>query len=591
MITPKRKKLNKLVDVNQALRPLLDPTTPPEHFRMILLQACMEEGDPAQLLLLEALREAARRGQIDDLVSAKLEEVETLLAELKRGPIRSATFLLADPSEGEPKRAVVRMEEGQKAFPVLPDDTLLKKLRRGESVLVDIKESAVLGLDPSPNHVGELGRLERRVDDEHIVVSMNEHQPLEVLTSATLADRLDSGEVRPGAQVLVCPRRGMAWEALGADQGPGEYQYLVLGPVPDVVAGRDIAHPPACLRECGEHVRREMTKPALGRRYRLRRLRTWLCVGKPGSGKTLTVLAAWRMVYEVMSELTGVPVDQLPNRVLRLRSAEVLSKWLGESDKKIDRLFDEVERLSDEVFVTPDGREFHLPVIVIGEEIDALARTRGAGEDVHDRIMSTLLQRLDPNWGRTGDRLVLFFFTTNLQQHVDPAMLRRAGGKVVNFGSLDRRSFAGVIRTHLGGMPLAVPASVSDPLGYTVDALTDWLFAPTGHDDGVVELTYAGTAATVVKHRHDFLIGALVDRAVQQAAATACEAEHHGRPDPGVSLNLLRTALDDQIRSAADQLSPVNAHNFLDLPEGERVARIRRLPRPILRSFELERPA
>src|SRR5262249_2328401 len=159
--------------------------------------------------------------------------------------------------------------------------------------------------------------------------------------------------------------------------------------------------------------------------------------------------------------------------------------------------------------------EFHLPVIVIGEEIDALARTRGVGEDVHDRIMSTLLQRLDPNWGRTGDRLALFFFTTNLQQYVDPAMLRRAGGKVVNFGSLDRRPFAGVIRTRLREMPLAAPAGLSDPLRYTVDALTDWLFAPTSPDDGVVELTYAGTAATAVKYRRDFLVAALVDRAVQ----------------------------------------------------------------------------
>lgn len=591
MITPKRKKPSKPCDVNQVLRPLLAPSTPPEHFRMILARACMDESDPEQMFLLEAIRDAARRGQSEDLTSAKLEELEALLTELKRGPIRSATFLHVGPSEGGPRRAVVRLEEGHKSFPLLLDDTLARDLRRGESVLIDTKEGAVLGRDPSPNHVGELGRLERQVDDEHVVVLLNEHQPLEVLASASLVDRLDAGEVRPGGQVLVCPRRGMAWDALGTDPGPGEYEYLAHGPVPDIVIGRDLAHPPACLRECAEHVRRELTRPGLGRRYRLRRHRTWLFVGKPGSGKTLSVLAAWRWAYEVMSEVTEVPVDRLPNRVLRLRPSEVLSKWLGESDKRIDRLFDEIERLSEEVFITPDGREFHLPVIVIGEEIDALARTRGVGEDVHDRIMSTLLQRLDTNWGRMSDRLALFFFTTNLPQHVDPAMLRRAGGKVVNFGSLDRRTFAGVIRAHLRGMPLVVPAGVSDPLRYTVDALTDWLFAPAGPDDGVVELTYAGTAAMVVKHRRDFLVGALVDRAVQQAAATACEAEHLGRPDPGVSLDLLRTALDDQIRSAADQLSPVNVHNFLDLPEGERVARIRRLARPALRPFELERPA
>ena len=57
---------------------------------------------------------------------------------------------------------------------------------------------------------------------------------------------------------------------------------------------------------------------------------------------------------------------------------------------------------------------------------------------------------------------------------------------------------------------------------------TDWLFSANGHDRGQVELTFVGASTPVVKHRRDFLTGAMVDRAVQQAAHDARRAERRG---------------------------------------------------------------
>ena len=133
-----------------------------------------------------------------------------------------------------------------------------------------------------------------------------------------------------------------------------------------------------------------------------------------------------------MSEVTGAPIDALPPRVLRLRPAQVLSKWLGESDRNLDRFFDEAEGLAAEPFVR-DGRSFRLPVLAILEEIDGLARSRGE-DAVYDRILTTALQRLDPTRPELRDKLILFLATTNVPHQVDAAFLRRIGGQVERFG-------------------------------------------------------------------------------------------------------------------------------------------------------------
>lgn len=76
-------------------------------------------------------------------------------------------------------------------------------------------------------------------------------------------------------------------------------------------------------------------------------------------------------IYRVMSEVTGAPIDALPKRVLRMRSAKVLDKYLGESDKRQDRFYDEVNQLADEPFIW-EGREWHLPHSILATETRAV---------------------------------------------------------------------------------------------------------------------------------------------------------------------------------------------------------------------------
>jgi hypothetical protein len=568
---------------------VLDGSVPLPLRRQLLMQLCLDESKDTTAVLESILQDAAARNG-EDLYAKKLKEVTDLLQQMEAGPLRYGWFERLLPKKGTVQRAKVMLPDGSPAYTAVPDPNLAAALCCGEVVLLEAQGKALLDRDPAGTDTGEEGRLERRLDPERIEVTLRDHERLVLRASAALRRKLDDGEVVPGGTLLVGSRVGLAFDAVPNPDGLSHYRYLVKDPPPDVLVERDIGAPPGYIATLTEHVRAEMLTPELGRKYRLRRSAMVLLTGVSGSGKTLSIMGFWRQLYEVVSEITGVPMTDLPPRVIRLRTAELLSKWLGESDKQIDRAFDEVEQLADETFTAPEGETYELPVLVILEECDGLARARG-DDAIYDRIQTTLLQRLDTTSQKLKDRLIIFLFTTNVAHVVDPAFLRRAGGMTEHFGRLNRRSFLAVLAKHLRGLPFQGDGGADQgELERQVTAdLTGWLFSPNGPDRGQVELTYHGSTQPVVKFRRDFLTAGLVDRAVQQAATAARRAERLGCDRPGLTSALLIGAFDKQVRAVVEQLHERNVANYLDLPDGVRVANLRRLDQPAILPFELER--
>jgi SpoVK/Ycf46/Vps4 family AAA+-type ATPase len=342
-----------------------------------------------------------------------------------------------------------------------------------------------------------------------------------------------------------------------------------------------------------EHVRVEMTQPEIGRRYGVHRCAMRLLAGVSGSGKTLAIQATIAGVYRVMSEVTGVPVNELPPRVFRLRMSEVLSYLLGQSDAQLAQFFKSVEEAAAEPFVTPDGRRFTLPVIAVIEEIDGLARARSGYHDgVYDRILTTALQWLDPTRPELRDRLILYIGTTNELEQVDRAFLRRIGASNIDrFGRLDRKGFSAVLQKHLNKVPVAANngAAQEEIRRSLVREIGALLFSPNGPLPALVELTFAGSTTPVARHRRDVLTGAFVERSVQEAARAALREERRTGVTGGVTHLLLLRALENQFRALAEQLSEANARQYVDLPDGVRVATLRRVPQPTLLPQELQR--
>lgn len=570
------------------LNVLTDGDVPLDHRRQLLTQLCLDDGT-ASANILAKLLEAAAGGNGAADYEAKLAELEKARRELEQGPLRSATFLELHQSQGGARRARVLLEDGSSASIAIPDAKMADTMRRGDTVLLESQGKALLSSDAAPPSTGEQARLERVLAHDRVEVIARGDERFVYLTSASLADRIDAGEVEPGATLLICARRMIAFEALPAADGHSHYRFLAREPVPDVRCGRDLGTPPAYIDEALGMVRLEMQRPELRRRWRLRRCMARLLAGVSGSGKTFSILALWRGLYELMSEVTGVPVDALPPRVMRLRPAEILSKWLGEADRNLDRFFDEAEQLADEAFVTPDGRRFELPVLVVIEEADGMGRNRG-DEPIHDRILTTALQRLDTTHASVSNRMILFVATTNVAHLVDPALLRRIGGAVEKFGRLSRKGFSAVLDKQLAGRPLEVAPGEDD--AHTrrrlVADVASWLYAPEHARSSLVELTFAGATTRVGKGTADFLTAAHVDLAVQRAAEAGCLREASDDATSTLDRAALIAAIEAQVHATVDLLNVANVHQYVDLAEGVRVASLHRPERPVIQAYAIE---
>lgn len=591
-------------------------TALPVEQRLEMVRGLFRDDSPQARSIAASLVESLEAAHSESAYHQAARQFGELVHEIESGPLRPATFIELLRPEGNASslqlangrtpadkavdpagpilpaawRVLVILEDGTTACPILTDDSLARALRRGDRVLIDGKGRLLLFRAPMSLVTGEQGVLERRIDDQLVEVTLRGSERHVFFTAEALMEDVKSGRVGPGAPVVVNARQCIAYRAVPSADGYAHYRYLVRTAVPDIQPGRDIGAAPPFIRETAAQIRLEMTQPELRRRYRLPRCTSRLLAGVSGSGKTLALFGTWSEMYRVMSEVTGVPVKELPPRVFRLNLAQVLSMWLGESDKLVDRFFGEIEQLAGEEWTAPDGRKWTLPVMAILEEIDGLAQARGQ-DSVYDRILTTALQRLDPTRPELRDKLIFYFGTTNQAHQVDHAFLRRIGGRMEYFGRLQGPAFESVVEKHLRGLPLNL-SGLSPGQGaerHCVLALRDWLYSQNGSEPRLVELTFAGSTQPVPKFRRDFMTGALVDRAVQQAASEASWNESEGQGQAGVTLEALMRAFDQQVAGIVEQLHEANAHAYLDIPAGARVASLRRLPRPRHLPIELQR--
>ena len=79
-----------------------------------------------------------------------------------------------------------------------------------------------------------------------------------------------------------------------------------------------------------------------------------------------------------------------------------------------------------------------------------------------------------------------------------------------------------------------------------------------------------------------------MDRAVEQAAQAACRAEAEGDVS-AVSAQSVLGAIDDQVGALVRILNPSNVAEYVDLPDGVRVAGVRRVDQPAVRGSDLQR--
>ncbi|KAJ7946341.1 P-loop containing nucleoside triphosphate hydrolases superfamily protein [Quillaja saponaria] len=142
--------------------------------------------------------------------------------------------------------------------------------------------------------------------------------------------------------------------------------------------------------------------------------RALLFEGPPGTGKTSCA--------RVIANQAGVPLLYVPLEI-------IISKWFGESERSLGRIFSVANDF-------PNG------AIIFLDEIDALAGARDSGtHEFSRRILSVLLQQID---GFVQKKKVILIAATNRKQDLDPALISRFNSSII-FGLPDHDARMGII--------------------------------------------------------------------------------------------------------------------------------------------------
>ncbi|MDH7503131.1 MAG: hypothetical protein QHJ82_10555, partial [Verrucomicrobiota bacterium] len=92
-------------------------------------------------------------------------------------------------------------------------EELAESLKVGERIILDSKARAVLGRG---EHValGEVGNIERVLDENHVLVSTRGGERSVYLAASTLSDQIKQSVIGAGAMVIVNPRQLVAIAAV-----------------------------------------------------------------------------------------------------------------------------------------------------------------------------------------------------------------------------------------------------------------------------------------------------------------------------------------------------------------------------------------
>ncbi|MGA1820456.1 MAG: CDC48 family AAA ATPase [Thermoplasmatota archaeon] len=150
-----------------------------------------------------------------------------------------------------------------------------------------------------------------------------------------------------------------------------------------------------------------------------------LLFGPPGTGKTLLAKAV---------------ATETKANFISIKGPEVLSKWVGESEKAVREIFKKARQVA--------------PCIIFLDEIDALAPRRSSSGDNHvsERLVNQLLTSMD---GIEDTEGVIVLGATNRPDILDHALLRSGRfDRVILVGPPDKQERLAIFRVHSKDMPL-----------------------------------------------------------------------------------------------------------------------------------------
>jgi transitional endoplasmic reticulum ATPase len=186
------------------------------------------------------------------------------------------------------------------------------------------------------------------------------------------------------------------------------------------------------IKKIREMVEIPIKRPEIFQRLGIEPPKGVLLHGPPGTGKTLLAKA--------------VATESEANFIL-LNGPEIMSKFYGESEKKIRDIFEEAEK--------------NAPSIIFIDELDAIAPKReDVGGEVERRVVSQILTMMD---GLKSRGNVIVIGATNRVNALDPA-LRRPGrfDREIEINVPGKEGRLQILKIHSRGMPLTKDVNLDD---------------------------------------------------------------------------------------------------------------------------------
>jgi len=176
-----------------------------------------------------------------------------------------------------------------------------------------------------------------------------------------------------------------------------------------------------------ESVEWPLTMPERFEHFGIKPPRGIVLFGAPGTGKTLLAQA---IAHEAKANF------------ITIKGPELISKWVGESEKAIREVFKKAQQAS--------------PSIIFFDEFESIAGMRtpnsGEGSDVSNRVVNQLLSSMDGIETMEG---IIVIAATNRPEMIDPALLRSGRfERVMHIPPPDIGSLRKILKIHTRDMPL-----------------------------------------------------------------------------------------------------------------------------------------
>ena len=466
----------------------------------------------------------------------------------------------------QPREVAVSLSGRQMLLHVHPgvDDT---ELQVGRRVAVNDQMLVVATL-PEPC-TGEAVTLEERLDDSRVLVTTGGGSARILTLSSALGRIAGTGEgLKPGDTLAADLRADVATALIERTS----VEQLVVAETPDV-SWADIGGLGPQIEQIRDALELPFTHPELFHAYGLRAPKGLLLYGPPGCGKTLIAKA---VATSLADSPSASGIKGRPPAFLNIKGPELLSKFVGETERQIRAIFDQARKAAAE----------DRPVVIFFDEMEALFRTRGTGvsSDVETMIVPQVLAEID---GVESLRNVVIIGASNREDMIDPAILRPGRLDVkIRVNRPDAAAAEEILARHLtADLPLdptELTAHGGDREATAASLRRIVIEALYARNDAtaVLEITEAhavsGTSTRVL-HLADLTSGAMLAAIVSRAKTASIKDELAGGAG-GLNAARLRSAVKTEARQNEEITGATTPEGWARLI-GTRTSQIRNVRR------------